>query len=401
MSSYRLTGRTGSTSRVVLGVVAATCVVSGPAYLVAAQSVQIRAAMDFTRPILGVVLACYYLGSAVFALAGGILAELLGGPRVLRYAVFLSVVVLVAIGWLVESWVALAAVLFAAGAASTTAQSASNLVLSRRVPRSRRGLAFGVKQAGVPLAFLVGGSAVPVVALTVGWRWTFLVGGVISLAGLAALPQPKGRVGQRFTSAKAAWNPESSGPLVVLACGFGLALMACASVATYLVAAAVAGGVAPGTAGLFVAGASLGNIVLRIGTGVAIDRGAKGRFGVIGSMLGVGALGFIAMAAGSLSHQVIVVMVGGFLAFSVGWGWNGIFNLAVAESHARAPARATGMVQTGGRIGSLLGPLLFAFILVRWSFSVGWLVASIEAAAGAAVMLSAGRLIQRNASNAA
>ena len=42
------------------------------------------------------------------------------------------------------------------------------------MPARRRGAAFGIKQAAAPLATLLAGLAIPVFALTLGWRAAFL-----------------------------------------------------------------------------------------------------------------------------------------------------------------------------------------------------------------------------------
>ena len=55
-----------------------------------------------------------------------------------------------------------------------------------QVPAGRQGLSFGVKQAAIPVSTLLAGAAVPTVALTLGWRWAFVLGGLRAMAALAA-----------------------------------------------------------------------------------------------------------------------------------------------------------------------------------------------------------------------
>ena len=98
---------------------------------------------------------------------------------------------------------------------------------------------------------------------------------------------------------------------------------------------------------------------------------------------------------GTIDHLRVALLAGGFVAFAVGWGWNGLFNLAVVKAHGRAPARATGIVQTGGRLGSMFGPLLFALLLTHWSYWVGWLAAAAEACVAAAVLTVGAALVRR------
>jgi MFS family permease len=382
---------------VIVSLVLAGCIVSLPSFLVAAQAVQIRAEMHFSPPELGVVLACYYAGSAIFAFPGGNLAELLGGPRLLRYCMMLSACVLLGAGYFARSWQELCGAMVVAGAASTAAQASSNLVISRRVGSAIQGVAFGLKQGAVPLAFLAAGAAVPAVALTLGWRWSFLGATALAIIGLALAPHPRGSISARMAHAREHRHPEASRPLVILAVGFGLALMSCASLSTYLVSSSVASGLTPGGAGIFATATGLGSFAVRVGSGVLADRRKGGDFTRVVVMLLIGAIGFLAMSASTLWHLPGFLLLGGFTAFAVGWGWNGLFNLAIVRTHNQAPARATGLVQSGGRLGSLLGPLAFAFILAHSSYWLGWIAAALEAAAGAAVILLGSILVRRTA----
>lgn len=375
------------------GLVLAASVVSLPSYLVAAQSVQLRASLHFSAPELGVAMASYYAGSVAFAFAGGWLSELVGGPRVLRYCMILSAAVLVGIAVAVHSLAELAGALVLGGAASTGGQAASNLVISRRVAGTSQGLAFGVKQGAVPLAFMIAGLAVPAVTLTIGWRWAFAGAGVLALSTLGLVPRPRSTIASRVAH-RGGRRPKGSGALIVVACGFGLALMSCASLSTYLVSSSVEAGLAPGAAGILVAGASLGSVLVRVLTGILADRThSHGWWGVV-VLLGLGGLGTLILALGSAYHAVALVCVGGVLGFSAGWGWNGLFNYSVVRSHRRAPARATGVVQTGGRLGSLVGPLIYAAVLAHSTYSVGWLVASAEAVVGSTVILVGSRMLR-------
>lgn len=380
------------------GLVVAASVVSIPSYLVAAQSVQLRSSLHFSAPELGVAVASYYAGSVAFALAGGWLAEVVGGPRVLRYCMIVSAAVLLAMGLLVHSLVQLAGALVLAGAASTAGQAASNLVISRRVSGASQGMAFGVKQGAVPLAFMIAGLAVPAVTLTVGWRWAFAGAGVLALLALMLVPRPRSSLSSRVAR-RSGPGPSGRLPLVVLACGFGLALMSCASLSTYLVSSSVQAGLSPGAAGILVAVASLGSVAVRVLTGVRADRKDGQAWGAVAALLGLGGLGTLGLALGSVYRLVPLMCLGGVLGFSAGWGWNGLFNYSIVRSHRRAPAHATGVVQTGGRLGSLLGPLVYAAILVHSAYSVGWVVASAEAVAGAAIIVIGSRML-RSESNA-
>jgi MFS family permease len=76
-----------------------------------------------------------------------------------------------------------------AGVPTALSQPAANELLMARVAPQRRGFAFAVKQSAIPVSTLLAGLAVPVVALTIGWRWAFLFAAVLGLLTVAAVPR--------------------------------------------------------------------------------------------------------------------------------------------------------------------------------------------------------------------
>src|SRR5690606_2655132 len=77
---------------------------------------------------------------------------------------------------------ALVACLVVAGAGYGVVSPASNLVVVREIPERLRGTALGAKQSATPVVALLAGLAVPLVALTIGWRWAFLLAAVLTVA---------------------------------------------------------------------------------------------------------------------------------------------------------------------------------------------------------------------------
>lgn len=313
----------------------------------------------------------------------------------LRASALATVVCLVAVALAVGSWPALGAALILGGLASAAGQTGSNLFLARRVVPGRQGLAFGAKQAAVPLAALLGGLAVPAIALTVGWRWAFGSAAILAVASAFLLPRPRLTLSQQRASTRASGALEPTRPLVVLALGFGLALLGCSSLGAFLVTSAVAGGVSRADAGLLAAAASLAGVTIRVLVGILADRRGGRHFPFLTWMIVSGALGFVLLAAAATLRIPILFLPGAVIAFGVGWGWNGLFNFAVVRTHGRAPARATGITQTGGRLGSVVGPLVFGVLAAHLGYGPAWAVAAAELLAGASV-LTAGRLMLQN-----
>jgi len=374
--------------------VMATTAVSLPASLVGTLAVQLRQSLHFGTTALGVAVALYYLAAASSSVPASWLAERVGGARVLRYALVAAVLLCALLGGASVSWATLAVLLVLAGIVGGAANPAANLVLARRTRPARQGLVFGVKQAAVPLASLLGGVAVPAVALTVGWRWAF--GGAALLAALtvAALPAPRRTLAEHRQGRQGGERAAVlSLPLVTLTAGLGLGMLAASGCSTFLVSAGVALGFAKGAAGLVAAGAGAAAVVARVGIGARADHQGGGHLRVVALMLGVGVAGYLALAVGTIDHDQVLFVVGAVVALGAGWGWNGLFNFAVVRSHVYAPAAATGVTQVGGRLGAMVGPLVFGVVASDVSYSVAWLFAGAMAACAVVAVLIGRRLL--------
>jgi len=74
------------------------------------------------------------------------------------------------------------------GLARGAGQPASNALIATAVAPGRRGLAYGAKQAAIPAGVLLGGLAVPVFGVTVGWRWAYVAAAVVAVVVAVVLP---------------------------------------------------------------------------------------------------------------------------------------------------------------------------------------------------------------------
>ena len=374
-------------------VVCAVTATATPIYLVGAAAVQMRSSLGFTVAELGVVVACGNLASVLTArLAGGI-AERIGGVRTVRIAALFSAVALLVIAVWVTSWPELAAVLVLGGTAASMGGIGSNLFLARRVNHSRQGLAFGIKQSSGPLALMVSGVFVSAVAITIGWRWAFGVASGLTLAIMVLIPRSRTPLRARLRQ-RSGRGTEPLRPLAVLAAGHGLALASCASLAAFVVSCCVHAGVGSGAAGLAVVGVSIASVCARVASGNLADRRGQHHFEVVAIMMACGSLGFLILGIGSGTALPWLIVAGALVSGGLGWGWNGVLSFAVVESHPVAPARATSILRTGARTGSVVGPLAFGLIVTRFGYGMAWYVASAEAVMGALVILLGGRMVR-------
>ncbi|MBW3664269.1 MAG: MFS transporter [Actinobacteria bacterium] len=264
-----------------------------PALLVGALALQLRRDLGFGDTALGAALGLYFAVAAVCGPFGGRLAEQFGWRRSLDVAAGISASVLLGIATLAHSFASLVPFLILGGVSISLAIPTSNLVLSREMPAGRQGLLFGVKQASIPFAGLLAGLSLPVVALTIGWRWAFVAGLVVPLAAALAVPRRAlgGPEPKRQRADTASMSSIATPSLVTLAVGGGLAMAGVGALNAFVVVATVDAGLEEATAGLLVALASVVGLSVRIIAGWWADRRSSGGFLPVAGLLAAGAGG--------------------------------------------------------------------------------------------------------------
>ena len=369
-----------------------------PAFLVGALAVQIRADLDVGLGLFGLAAATLFAVSGGLARPAGRLVQRLGSRRGAALAAALATASLTVIA-LAGSPAALMAGLAVGGLGNAVAQPSANAVVSELVTEQRLGVAFGIKQSSIPAATLLGGLAVPGVALVFGWRWAVAcavgLAVVLLLVSLTARDAGRRRGGApRHPGAPRA--PDRGlprGGLVVLTVGGFLGSAAATPTGVFLVDSAVAAGIDAGAAGLLFAGCSVLGLVVRIGYGLLVDRHpTRSAYLFIANLLTVGAAGYVLLAAG----PVPAFVAGGVLAYGAGWAWTGLFHFAVIRDNRGAAASVTGFVQTGLSLGAASGPLLFGVVAQTWSYSAAWFTAAALSLAGAVTVRVSRRMVRRS-----
>jgi MFS family permease len=366
-----------------------------PLFLTSAFAVELQRDLGFDRARLGWCVSAYFLASsAASAVIGGPLQR--AGPAVgLRAAAGLTAVSLLGIATVAGSWVHLALLLGAAGVANAVAQVGSNLLVADGIPTARRGVAFGVKQAAVPLGSLLAGLALPAIALTVGWRWGFA-----GIAGVAAAATLRGvRVPGGAARRSAGGGGPRSAVLVLLmlagATGGGVGN----SLVNFTVDAAVTNGMAQSAAGLLLSVGALVAITFRVGSGLLVDRRDAAGFAELATLMLTGAAGLVLLALGRAN--VPLTVAGTLVGFAGTWGWQGLIYYVVVRRHPEAPAAATGLVQAGVYLGTIAGPPLIGQLATDASYQVAWALAACVSVFAGVVVLVASRLAARRGPAAA
>ncbi|MET8039574.1 MFS transporter [Micromonospora sp. NPDC005215] len=372
--------------RASAGAVVTTVACVLPVFLLGGLAVQMGTDLGFSPAGLGLAVAVYFGVSALASVPSGRLVERYGPALVARCGIALAAGSMLAVAAFARSYPMLVGLLALSAAANALGQLASNAALAQHVPARRQGLSFGVKQAAIPASTLLAGAAVPIFALTVGWRWAFVAAAVAALTTLPAVPRQLPGAVRRTGAARAG---RATVALVVIGAAATLAAAAANTLGTFLVDSAAARGLSPGLAGLTLTLGGTVCMAARVGAGWFADRRDSGHVALIAAMLVVGAAGLALLA---LTGSVPLV-AGVVLGFGLGWAWPGLMNFAVVRLHPQSPATATSITQTGVYAGGCLGPLSLGSLAAHFGYSAMWTTAAVAMLLAAALMLVGSRLL--------
>lgn len=372
--------------------VAATGASILPVALLGAVIVQLRSDIAVSTVELGGIIALFYAVSALGSIPAGRMIDSLGWPRSIWLAILCIAVPLLLIATVARTVTHLACAMILAGVGNAIAQPAANLAIIRGVVLRRQGIAFGVKQAAVPAGTLIAGAAVPLIALTIGWRWAFIIPavGVILLTTMTPLSgaRPVGRI-VRTRIGRLFRDPV----LLALTAANAGSSMAINPLFAFFVESSVARGIRPAAAGSLLAFGSAVGLVGRLLIGWATDRTDPSADRMLRDMSVyalLGSPGFLIL--GSFGDRAAAVAIALFFAIGFGFAWSGLFNLVVTRLWSDRPASASGVTQTGLWVGGMLGPLLFGVIATS-SYTWAWYASTGFMLASAAALVLARRLL--------
>lgn len=378
--------RSNSATTAIATAVTVVCVL--PVFLTGGMAVQLSDDLDLSVTALGFAMSAFVAAQAVLSRSLGKRADRIGSMSALRLAAVIGSVSALLLAFAVRSVVGLTLGLALSGVANALGQPAASRLLSRGVGQRRQGLAFGVFQSSKPIAGLIGGLAVPLVALTVGWRWAYAMTAGAALLLALSLPrdaEPPAPA-RRSRGERTSLRPSVHWPLVIgAALGFGTVKV----FGTFLVDAGVEVGLTPAFAGLVLSGCSIAAVLSRLVVGAAADRREGTHLRAVAVMLALGGVGFVLMAL----PRPLPFLVGAVMVSLGAWGYNGLFFLSMTRLLAAAPGAITGVMLSSASAGGFLGPLVFGVVVDEWSYTAGWaLVGAWALAAGVAVNLADARL---------
>lgn len=365
-------------------VIGASATVVGllPVFLVGAMAVQLTEDLAFGVAALGAAVGIFRATGAATSVFLGRLADRLGATASLRLATSIAAVASLGIAITATTWATLVAWLMIGSCANALAQPAANRLLVNNVPHGRQGAAFGFKQSAPPTASMLAGLSVPLIALTLGWRWAYGLAAALAVAVLIA-------VGRRPPAAQRTRRADASRPklrdrrtVLVLAGALGLSTAASSAVTSFYVDAGVRAGSSESAVGSLLAVASVAAIVMRLGLGVLADRIPSGHLRLCAALLVAGSLGFGLLAIG----RPLAMAAGAVIALAGTWGFNGVFVFAVIRTQPENPGTITGAVMPGGLFGATIGPMLFGIVAATVNYASVWALAGVVALIAAVAM---------------
>ena len=341
--------------------------------------------------LLGFFVAVLLCGAMVSSLLAGLVVRRLGPLRASQAGALLMAFAMLCAASGSPALLLIAIVLMGLGVGPITPSSSQ--LLAQVTPAHRMGLAFSVRQAGLPVGIAVMGVLVPALLLVMNWQGALVVlaaiVGTLALAlhalrravpAAAAAPKSSAMPGQGNSVLSSllrpitdVWRQARLRRLVCYIFSFGFIHSAgTVYIVSYLALELHFSLVAAGS--LF-AVMQVSSAVTRIGWGWLTDR--LGDPYLVWGGLGVGSAVFMALFAmvgpdwpvGLVA--AIMVLGGATLA-----GWNGIPFAAVAlEVPHAAVSATTGAMQSVGFLGALVGPPAFALVIsLSGMYSRGYLL---------------------------
>lgn len=368
--------------------------VSMPQQTPAAIGPVLITSLHISNAQLGLLTSAIWGGMLLGFIPFGVLVDRFGERPVLAGGALLLASALVTASMASTFWPLFLLLIPAAIGASSGSPGGARAI-AEWFPRSRRGMALGIRQSGVTLAGITAALTLPPIALAFGWPaafWTVAAAAVVAMGiFVVAYREP---VGRRAESASLDPRVLFTSRRFLAATAFGWVFMGVlgASV-TYLPSGLHHGaGLSVVTAARLLALLQLGGLVGRIGWGLVSDRAGR-----LSTMAVTGVLCSVAcLCMARLVHAGTPLVLLGAIAFLLGlsgMGWNALYIAVAAEEvpiHNAASAIGVGTAITF--TGLFVGAPLFGLLVDRsGGYTLPWTALAAWALLGV-LFLPAGRV---------
>jgi MFS family permease len=366
---------------VVVTLVLATVSTIFPGFLIGALSVQVSEEFGVSEATYGWGLGTFFLAATAGSVVMGRLVQRIGPRNQISLAVCISASAQLVLASAARSFGLVVLLLGVCGFVNAANQTAVNLALTRAEIR-RLGLAVAMKQSAMPSSSMLAGIAVPVLALTVGWRWAYVVGAGLALLAVIAVRAAiaPDEVPSRADSAALV---SSSQALILAAVSGGFLAFSAGSLNAWVVGSGVDAGLSPGLAGLMLSLGAASGITLRLYGGLRADAMSQAPFRVAGFTALIGAVGMVVLGSRVPGVHVVATLV----AFGGGWVWPVFTNYGVVRTNPSAAGHATGISQMGVYVGVFVAPLITGVVIEHSGYEAMWLMVAASTVIGSLIAL--------------
>ncbi|MET8546353.1 MFS transporter [Kitasatospora sp. NPDC004799] len=378
---------------------------------IGAMAVPLQRSLDLSTTQLGLLLSASQLVPLVGLLVAG---ELLDRHSE-RWVVGIGSAVVAAallLGSLAQGYASLLAVLLVVGAGYSTVQPGGSKSVAVWFDPAQRGLAMGVRQAGLPLGGALAAAVLPLVAVAYGWRAALVVGGLVALLGAGLFTTLYRRPPTAPAAHLAPASPKAPAPPTTPAASVRARLRILREPAmarilfSGLCLVSVHGGVGvlsalylhdvtalgPGASAAVLVAAQVAGAVGRIALAAWSDRSRGGRYRPVLVCLGAVVTGLAALTTPAGQSPVAAAVLFTWLGF-FGIGWYGPWVAHLAES--APPGRtgfALGLVMAVNQLAVVLVPPALGLLRdTTHGFTAAWAALAAAAAVTFAVTARGGQ----------
>ena len=343
---------------------------------------------------IGLVLGAFNVGAFLVFYPTGRATERYGEAVVMGLgaaAVGLACIALV----MASTWTAIAIGLAIAGIGFPSSQVAGSRAVYTAFAKRRRGLAMGVRQAGLPLGGLLAALILPWLASRWGWRAAIAAAAAVAFSGAllcAAMPQAhRGkRTGKQTSAMDGIRTFFRRADLLAITLMATLLAFSQFCAMSYLPLYLVDDfHLSKALAALSLIGVQIGGIAGRLFWGFVSDRWAGGdRTGtLVGICLGGGAAA-VALTTGS---SLAVFAVSGLAGLTL-LGWNGLYVTLLSERAGTEAATMLSLSMMILYVAAMLAPPAFGQAVQLLGYRIAWIGLLVPQLVAAALALIVSRL---------
>lgn len=351
-----------------------------PLYFYGALSVQITQGLGYRPSLHGLGATSFYLVAAVFAVSLGRTTDRLDPVITLRLAIIMTIISNLGIT-LSNSLVVICASLAIGGLGNALATPGIAQLVQDRIELRKQGLAYGFKQSATGLSTLIGGAAIPFVALDNQWRYVFGLGVLFSLGILLKLrgmsssklsdlrKLHKKELKVSRTKAKHSYSSE----VKLISTSFAIGAAVGAGLITYLPLSIAEVGLNSTESSFVLILASSSSLITRFVVLLYMDRTKIDSIRICIGMMFLGSIGLFGLSTMSKG----VITISSLISYAFGWGWIGLITYKMLRISDGNLGSNVGLMQAAAAVGSISGPIALGATYELSGFALMWQISAL------------------------